>query len=244
MHPEKEKLFKRYAFTALEDRFCNDRDEFEKFYDSLDSSIQDDFLDAAAFYLFLVKQGDWHVKVKDYNRIEVSINNSLKLVSLFALIESLSDEKNQDFYQWLCEKNQESKLFPICDKKTLLELYNEYKRVYGSIRRCVAFFERLPEGSQKKLLGTIKIKKRREGHKKSRPMGSIKEMAQFLYKLRSEFVHQVSLFNLGGPSLVVVEIDDKTVGGSRLDIADLQTLFEEGLVKHFSELNKTRKTQA
>ena len=312
MHPQTEKIFKNHAFTALKNRFCNDRDEFKKFYDSLDSSIQDDFLDAAAFYLFLVKQGDWHVKVEGRNPIDASINDSIKLVSLFGLIESLSDEENQDFYKWLYVKNKESKLFPICDKKTLSELYNDYKKVYGSIRCCVAFFERLPEDNQKRLLETIKIKPKcqweyiksaeevkdilNKGYNKgrpfpytievvnesgggetitsfeqlsnfyerlqcqdkmfdnlevrkrleveARPMGSIKEMAQFLYNLRSKFVHKLRLSNLGGPDRTAIEIDDKTLFISNLGIADLQTLFEEGLLAHFSELNKTKKMQA
>jgi len=243
IRPESER-YKEYAFAALKARFCDNREKFEDFYDSLDSSIQDDFLDAAAFYLFLVKQGDWHVKTKDYNRNYASINNSLKLVSLFGLIESLFDEKHQDFYQWLCKKNKESPLFPVCDKEALSELYNEYNAVHGATRRCIAFFECLPEDSQKKLLDTIKVKKRSKGYERSRPMKSIKEMVQFLYKLRSEFVHQVSLFNLGGTGAVIIKIDDKTVAISTLDITHLQTFFEEGLVKHFSELNKTREAQA
>lgn len=242
MRPEREK-YKGYAFTALSDRFDGNRDEFKDFYDSLDSSIQDDFLDAAAFYLFLVKQGDWHVKVKGCDENYGILNDSFKLVSLFALIESLSDEKYQDFYSWLCEKDKESKLFPICGKEALSELYNEYNAVHGATRRCIAFFGHLSDDSQKELLDRIKVKKRSKEYERSRPMKSIKEMVQFLYKLRSEFVHQVSLFNLGSGA-VIIRIDDKTVAISTLDIAHLQTFFEEGLLVHFSELSKTRKAQA
>lgn len=142
------------------------------------------------------------------------------------------------------QKSKESPLFPICNKKVLSELYDEYNAVYGATRRCVAFFKRLPEDSQKKLLDTIKVKKRSKEYERSRPMKSIKEMVQFLYELRSEFVHQMILFNLGGPAEMIVEVDDKTIGKSTLKIADLQTFFEEGLLIHFSELNKTRKAQA
>ena len=183
------------------------------------------------------------MKINDYNKNYASINNSLKLVSLFGLIESLSDVKYQDFYQWLCVKNKELKLFPIHDRKALSKLYNEYKRAYGSIRRCVAFFTHLPEDSQKELLDTIKIKECGEGGK-GRPMKSIEEMAKFLYEKRSKFVHEAYLFNLGGPDHTVIEVDGKMMSISSLAITDLQTLFEEGLLKHFSELNKTRKAQA
>ncbi len=56
-----EPSFKRYAYTALRSRFP-EQAAFERFYESLaDSAIKDEFLRITSFYLFLVKQGEWHV---------------------------------------------------------------------------------------------------------------------------------------------------------------------------------------
>lgn len=217
----KETAFKEYAFRALKARFP-DRPAFDEFYASLkDPSIQEEFLRVAAFYLFLVKEGEWNLAVEgkppDY------IPNSFKLVGLFALIESLSNEKYQDFYEWLRSKDPGT-LFPISDRDALSELSEEYKDSYGSIRRCVGFFSRLPPESQLALCNAILVG--------GTPLASIKKVAEFLYNLRSEFVHEAKLVLEVGDSNHFSMRRDKVVE-TKLSMEVLLEAFEEGVLAHF-----------
>lgn len=151
-----ESTFKRYAASALASRFP-DAEGFERFYASLAGpSTKDEFLRVTAFYLFLVKQGDWHVTVEGSDPVVDYLSVSFKMVALFALIESLSDQKHQDFFDWLWQRDHRA-TFPISDHAALENLNQEYKASYGSIRRCVAFFSRLSPERQLILCGAFEI---------------------------------------------------------------------------------------
>ena len=154
-----EPTFKRHAYAALKSRF-RDEAAFEDFYASLDTpQLKDEFLHVATFYLFLVKQGEWHVTVEGSAPVVDYFSTSFKVGALFALIESLSDETHQDFYEWLCSRDPET-TFPIRDLAALTKLYEDYKESYGSIRRCVAFFSRLSPERQQALCRSIKKDKK------------------------------------------------------------------------------------
>jgi hypothetical protein len=218
-----EVTFKRYAYTALGSHFAN-RAAFDEFYASLESpTIKDEFLRVAAFYLFLVKCGDWHVTVDGSAPVVDYLTNSFKVTALFALIESLSDTDNQDLYRWLSTKNATS-VFPIADAAALSALNEEYKDTYGSIRRCVAFFSRLKPDRQQMLCAAIKVD--------DRPLGSVKKVAEFLYELRSKFVHEARLvLTLGGATALSTR--GKKVVETDLSVETLLEVFEEGLLAHF-----------
>lgn len=116
-----EQTFKRYAYTALKSLFPNQA-EFENFYAGLrDAVVQDEFLRVTSFYLFLVKQGEWQVAVEGSNPVVDYLSNSFKVVALFALIESMSDERHQEFYEWLRSRDNET-TFPIPDLISLSRL--------------------------------------------------------------------------------------------------------------------------
>jgi hypothetical protein len=219
--------FKDYAFRALERHFGN-RDEFEKFFDSItEENRRQEFLRVAAFYLFLAKGGDWRLNFSevcpDY------IPNSFKVVAIFSLIESLSDERHLDFYEWL-NGQPPGTLFPISDKQALATKYQEYKVTFGSIRRCINFFERLSPVRRETLFRSIS--EWQEQNQKMAPLGSIEKVAQFLYNLRSEFVHNGKL---------VLELDEEVHLSKRrgefvqtkLDINGFMETFEDGLLIHF-----------
>ena len=216
-----EAKFKDYTYRALGVRFL-DRTAFENFYTFLSGpSKKDEFLRVASFYLFLVKEGDWHLSFKD--NAPDYLTNSFRVVGIFALIESLSDEQHQDFYEWLGTQDPKT-LFPISDPNALLRLNEEYKATYGSIRRCVAFFSRLPQDRQRALQDSIRVN--------GNPLVSIKQVAEFLYNIRSKFVHEAQLvLELGDDSHLsmkkgkVVEI--------LLPINALLEAFEEGVLAYF-----------
>ncbi|HRH72377.1 MAG TPA: hypothetical protein PLM62_04765 [Zoogloea sp.] len=219
-----ESSFKQYARMALASRFANE-DAFEVFYDALTREKKDEFLRVASFYLFLVKCGDWHVDVGRSSDVIDYLTNSFKLVAMFSLIESLCDLGYKDFYEWLCE-NKASGVFPIQDLAALESNYKQYKATFGSIRRCVAFFERIPESQKNELVSAIEIG--------GKPLPSIKRLAEFLYNLRSKFVHE---------GRVVLQISDQpvmSVGRKRVIFANLPmdllfATFEEGLLAYFRD---------
>lgn len=216
--------FKDHAWLAFQSRFT-DRHSFEGFYASLCSDLKSEFLRVASFYLFLVQQGEWNVSVEGSNSVIDYLSNSYKLVAMFALIESLSNEKHQDFYEWLSTSPIEE-AFPIQNKDKLAALHVTYKSTYGSIRRCKAFFDRLPHHLQDQLRHSIKI----DGN----PLSSITKVAEFLYELRSKFVHESSLvLELNGRDILSAR--GRKVVHAKLSINLLLEAFEYGVILYFQD---------
>lgn len=210
--------YAKQAFQSL----LPDEWAFDFFYESLDDKAKDSFLRVAGQYLFLVKEGDWHVRVKGSNPVIDYFTNSFKLVALFSLIESLSTDRHQDFYEWL--GHQGPSIYPVRDKANLRDLYEKYKLTYGAIRRCVAFFERLPMRHQEKLRASFQF----DGE----PAKTMKEVAQFLYTLRSKFVHESELV-LHIARIRVMSRQKGVITLTGLSIPDLLEAFEEGVIEYF-----------
>lgn len=212
------------AEAALRDRFASS-EAFRAFYESLVSpERKNQFLRAATFYYYMVKQGDWVVSAPDSNPVIDYFTNSYKTVGLFAIIESLSDEEHQDFHGWLTDKSGPCR-FPIQSQKDLNALHSQYKETYGSIRRCVAFFGRLPAERQEELCKAVEVDRK--------PLASIKKLAEFLYNIRSKFVHQADLvLQMAGP---IRHFGHAKPLYTRLTMSIFLAAFEEGLVAYFSE---------
>lgn len=219
-----EQGYKDLAYEALNGQFV-DRSEFDAFYHQLQSDHRkDDFLRVASFYLFLVKRGDWHVRVEGVDEVVDYLTNSFKLVALFSLIESLTDLKHQDFFEWLSSQDP-SNVFPIKDSETLRKLHEKYKASYGAIRRCVAFFERLPQERKKYLGNAVYVG--------GSPLESIQKLAQHLYTLRSKFVHEaVLVLTLSDRPVLSLEKKGKLVQ-TNLPLPALMETFEEGVLAYF-----------
>lgn len=217
----REKIFKPHA-QAVFAGHLGGAIEFETFYSGLKDEEKDLFLGVASKYVFLVKHGDWHVDLEDCNPVIDYFTNSFKLVSLFSLIESLSSDKHEDFYEWL--KNQEADAFPIPDKLKLKSLYEKYKKSYGSIRRCVKFFERLPPTRQAELRSGLKVR--------GAQVPEIKAVAEFLYNLRSKFVHEGE-FVLDIANIPVMSRHKNAETLTDISIPTLLRMFEEGVLAYF-----------
>ena len=196
---------------------------FDAFYAALTDEQKDEFLRVASSYLFLVKQGDWHVNVEDSNPVIDYFTNSFKLISLFSLIESLSSEKHQDFYEWLGHVGDT--IYPVSNKAALKQLYKKYKATFGSIRRCVAFFERLSSAQRADLCNSIQID--------GAPVKSVKGVAQFLYNLRNKFVHEGE-FVLDIANVPVMSQHKNANTLTALSMPRLLEAFEEGVVAYFN----------
>ncbi len=220
---EAEEKFKEFAFEALASVFSS-REEFEAYYAGIEGEdSKNTFLRVSAYYLFLVKKGEWRVAVDGVDQVIEYFSVSYKLVALFSLIESLSTESFMDFYGWL-QATKRSDVFPITDNERLAGLYDAYKASFGSTRKCVAFFEGLPTLRQQQLCNAIEIDRR--------PLADIKKLAHFLYELRSGFVHEGRLVHAVSGGAVMFKQGNKFVH-ARLALEPLLLAFEEGVVAHF-----------
>ncbi len=213
---------REYTKSALSSQF-RDSAAFDVFYAALTDEQKDTFLRVGSSYLFLVKQGDWHVGVDDSNPVIEYITNSFKLVALFSLIESLSSERHQDFYEWFGHVGEG--VFPVANRATFEQLHDKYKATFGSIRRCVAFFERLSSGQQAELCNSIQLD--------GAPVVSIKEVARFLYTLRSKFVHDGE-FVLDIANVPMMSQRKKGDSLTELSMPKLLKAFEEGVIAYFN----------
>lgn len=216
------KEFKEDAFAVLQSRFV-DRQAFEQFYESIATpKAKNEFLRVCCTYRYLAKDGDWKLSVPGVDEIIDYLNNSYKLVAVFSLIESLSELRHQDFYEWL--SSQESDVFPMETKADLLKQYNRYKASFGAIRRCVAFFNGLDLREQQTLCGSVA--------KDTKPTENIKKLAEYLYQLRSEFVHKAELvLELGAAP--IYSITNEGVYHSALTVEAVFEAFENGVIAYF-----------
>ncbi|GBE16195.1 hypothetical protein BMS3Abin15_00007 [bacterium BMS3Abin15] len=217
-----EASYKKEAYYAFSSKF-EGRGAFESFYQSLPSDFyKDQFLRVSNLYLFMVKTGDWHLKDTGYNKNIEYFSNSYKAITIFSLIESLSDEEYVGFHGWLREQGE---IFPIQDMDELNILHEKYKKSFGSIRRCVSFFENLPSNIKDNLCSSITIK--------GKSVQSIKKFAQILYDFRSKFVHQGDLI-LMLDSSPIFDVYNKNLILSKFSIELLQDTFEEGVIAYFN----------
>jgi len=218
--------FLEYAFLAVGHHF-DSRKDFDNYFDSIKGNDQKSlFLRTASFYLFLVKRGDWVVDVPDSDEIIDYLTNTYKYVGIFSLIESLSNEKFIDFYQFLVRRKSAIP-YPINDKKELDPFYERYKADYGSIKKCIAFFKALSPERQNALISRLEVRG-------TDP--SIESLAKFLYELRSKFVHEAELVHhmVDGTS---ISFKGKKTIVCKLSIEAALNFFEEGLIEHFKKDN-------
>lgn len=101
--------FLEYAFLALGHHFQS-RDDFIRYFEGIRADSRKSlFLRMASFYLFLVKGGDWIVDLPDSDKVIDYLTNTFKYIAIFSLIESLSDEKYCDFYEFVVRKKLASR---------------------------------------------------------------------------------------------------------------------------------------
>ncbi len=217
--------FIEYAFLALGDHFTS-RGEFLKYFEAIKSSDRESlFLRTASYYLFLVKRGDWVVDIPGSDKVIDYLTNTYKYVAIFSLIESLSEETFIDFYEFLVRRKPGVQ-FPISGKSMLEDLYGKYKEDFGAIKRCISFFRKLSPERQRALLARLEVRGTE---------ATIENLAKYLYELRSKFVHEAELVLHMSEGMTLSQTGDKLVV-CRLSIRDAMIFFEEGLIKHFQEI--------
>lgn len=216
--------FLEYAYLALREHFSS-RDDFVKYFDAIKGDDRKNlFLRTASFYLFLVKRGDWVIDVPGSDTSVDYLTNTYKYVGIFSLMESLSQAKFMDFYQFLTRRKLQVE-FPIKDKSSLDEHYRKYKEEFGSIKRCISFFRTLSPGRQHDLISRL------EG---SGADATIENLAKSLYDMRSKFLHRAELVLHMSEEMSIGQIGDRIII-CNLSIKDAMLFFEEGLVTHFRD---------
>ena len=93
--------FLEYTYLALKEHFSSHEDFVNYFNCIKTDQMKDAFLKTTSFYLFLVKQGDWGVRIPDSKEVVDYLTNSYKYIAIFSFIESISMEKFMDFYSFL-----------------------------------------------------------------------------------------------------------------------------------------------
>jgi hypothetical protein len=210
------------AYLALKDYFSS-RHDFDKYFDAIKEDERKNlFLRTALFYTLLVKCGDWVVDVPGSDKVVDYLTNTYKFVTIFSLIESLSEENFIDFYQFLTRRKSRVE-FPISDQSTLDKHYEEYKQEYGAIRRCISFFKALSVERQRVLLSRFEVKG---------ADATIENLAKYLYEMRSKFVHEAALV-LHMSEGVTIGMQGTKIVVCNLSIKDAMLFFEEGLLTHF-----------
>jgi hypothetical protein len=195
-------------------------------YDALPSDDEKNlFLRVGSFYRYLVKEGSFRFDVDEWNRTMPFIDGTYKYVALFALVEALEiPSKHLDFFQWLQRNHPSLTMPPDAGVVEALEpLYCDYKREYGSTHAAVTFFSRLDASDQTLIQQRLQIDNKEL---------SLKKLAQILYDIRSQWVHQAK-FVLWFSNGVTVGHHHDDVLTSSLSMSDLTILFEHGFLKRF-----------
>jgi hypothetical protein len=211
----------RYCYEGLRDQFSSEA-ELGMWYEQIETDEKKNlFLKVAAYYAALVKSGDWHVTLQGSDPVVDYFTNSYKFIAIFSLIESLSELKYVDFYQYLGRKDAGAR-FPI-KRRDLDGLYRRYKKDYGAIQRCIEFFEGLSPKRKKSLVSKLKV----DGAEPS-----IENFAKYLYQLRSKFVHEAELVHPVSAG-TWMGFEGKKVTVCSLSLTDTMQFFEEGLLSWF-----------
>jgi hypothetical protein len=219
---EAKTTFLEYAYLALGEQFSS-HDNFINYFNAIKTDkMKNLFLQTAAFYLFLVKWGDWVVDVPGSDKVIDYLTNTYKHIAIFSLIESLSQEKFVDFYTFLIRRKSRVD-FPRINKNKLNEHFSRYKDDFGSIRHCISFFKTLSAEKQRELIARLEVKE-------TDP--TIENLAKSLYEMRSRFVHEAQLILHISEEMSIGHQGKKLIV-CNLSIKDAMRFFEEGLLAHF-----------
>lgn len=203
------------------------------FFDKIGTDEEKDlFLRVGSFYRFLVVEGKYQFSKSIWNSGMSYIDDSYKYIAIFSLIEALDSPGGYiDFYQWLHRNKKDINL----DLETPFFLkidnaYKKYKSKYGAINAAVQFFSRLDKEDKLFIQKSLKVKGKQ---------GSLKQLSQFLYDIRSQFVHQANLvLNFG--DIISVGRQKKKIIVVNMSIKDMCWLFEHGFLKRFGHKERTQ----
>ena len=206
--------------------YFDSKANFHGFFNDIDSDREKDlFLRVGSFYRYLVIEGTYGFAKPEWNKGMPFIDDTYKFLAIFSLIEALeAPSEHLDFYEWLQKTKRDETAGPDVKLVAVLEpMYREYKVEYGSRQAAVRFFSRLDEPDQRLLQQNLQI---------SGKDPSIRKLAQLLYDMRSEFVHEAR-FILDFGTLTSVGTHGGEVLVNNLTMTDMRAFFEHGFLKRF-----------
>jgi hypothetical protein len=218
-----------HVFAVWREYFAS-KQELRDFYAAIsDEQDQALFLRVGSFYRFLVREGHFHFEDEDLNMSY--IDDSYKYIAILSLVEALGGSSGGyvSFHDWLHRKMKSTCLTlaeSIMD--SIDRSYIEYNAEHGANQAAFRFFDCLDPQDQQLIQARLEI------HNKD---NSIKKLVQFLYNIRSKFVHEAQLV-LGFGDKTTFECDKgKVIAVNKLSMRDMQTLFEHGFLKRFGYKN-------
>jgi hypothetical protein len=139
-----------------------------------------------------------------------------------------------DFFSWL-NRRDNTGLYPIGSRSVLTEIFNKYRARYGATQKVKKFFNSLSPDWHWVLTKGVRAFKYPVADENGEPEEvslSIDDIANYLYQIRSNFVHSVD---------VIHELDRgfgfSTRGNmrymTRLSVDELAYIFEAGILSHF-----------
>lgn len=217
-----EEVKKYISFEVFKDNFDN-YDNFEEFYNKLSERLKEKFLKLSHFYYCWCRDP----------LIYRFISESFKLIIMTSIIEALmSDYDYKEFKEWLdsdCSNELKNKV--INDNKILKlqigELWNEYKKNYGAAMKVKKFFDKfLSIPCKEELIA---------GFHNINKITTLKKTAEWLYSMRSEFIHKAKAVPLHERNDVVgCSINNQpsviTIGTDKI-----LSIFERGFIAYFKE---------
>ncbi|MBU4369344.1 hypothetical protein KKG58_01110 [Patescibacteria group bacterium] len=156
--------------------YKNNKD-FEDFINKLEAKEIKKLEALAHFYYFICQP---------YKNSE-DIREELRLVAITSLVEGMMQEvEYKDFFSWF-----QSIYGQITKIENYSKIKEEYLATFGSTRKIKTYFEKyILEDDKETLLECIKPFR---DNKKFIKFDSIEKIAQFLYNMRCEFVHEARM---------------------------------------------------
>lgn len=195
----------------------------KEFIAKLKEDLKEKLWELSLFYYFSLKNPN----VKD------NLNDSFKLIIMTSIIEALmSVHKFMEFDQWMLKECSEKKKNEVKNKsfeKQLKILWKDYKNEYGAHKKFKTFFYYyLPKEEQDILIQGF------EKLDEDRPPTTIKDVAEWLYTMRSNFVHNAEQVLL--PNKEISFLGHK-IGKNFLSISsnidEILSVFEKGFMQYF-----------
>jgi len=217
---EKQK-FLGFAFDVCQEYFDNVKD-FDAFFNSIDSDDRKDkFLKIVSYYKFLIRDGKFYNEDPKFDKYIDCLDETYKYIALISLIESIYNQNEyKEFYEWI-KMNPESVPFPITHLSDLEGYYEAYKKEHGVTQKVGKFFCSLDDQCKNIIKTKLKVKGKND----------FLPLANYFYKIRSEFVHNANLVLQFGKETTIAGDNAEIV--SDLNLQDLKMFFEHGLLKHF-----------
>lgn len=207
--------------SAIFAKYFDSESEFKEFFDKLAPIDKEKFLELSHFYYCWCKDSD----------IYDILDDSFKLIIMTSIIEALmSDQDFKEFYDWFCsecsgdivKRAEESNNF----KKQIKFLWDEYKKVHGATKKVRNFFDNyVNKEDQERLL---------EGFEPTdkKPL-NFNHIVGFLYKMRSDFVHNADIVMLSDGRGSLGHVIDGRFLSIRITIGGILEIFELGFIEYF-----------